>query len=266
MSEGARVDRGDAVLSARGVSRCFGGLTAVCDFDLDLFAGEIVGLIGPNGAGKTTVFNLLTGVYEPTRGNISVRGCDIGRMKPDGIAGLGVARTFQNIRLFRDMTVLENVKVGCQPRKRQSLLGALVRSKHFRAEEAAFEREALELLEMMGLSEVRGVQAGALAYGQQRRLEIARALAGRPKILLLDEPAAGANERESADLQALIREIRARFDLTILVIEHDMPFVMGLVARLLVLDHGETIACGTPEEVRAHPKVIEAYLGQEAAK
>jgi len=255
---------GVPVLAARALTKRFGGLTAVDHFELELQPGEIVGVIGPNGAGKTTVFNLLTGVYKPTEGSVSVSGVPTAKLKPDRVAALGIGRTFQNIRLFKDLTVLDNVKVGFQTRRRQSVLGAIFRSSAFRKEEREIEADALALLELMGLTALRDARAGGLAYGQQRRLEIARALAARPKVLLLDEPAAGTNDTESEALQKLIREIRQRYDLAILLIEHDMPFVMGLVSRLIVLDHGLTIARGTPEEIRANPHVIEAYLGQES--
>jgi branched-chain amino acid transport system ATP-binding protein len=250
------------VLEADALTKSFGGLTAVSTFSLELFAGEIVGLIGPNGAGKTTCFNLLTGVYVPDSGVIQISGRDVTGCRADRIIAQGVARTFQNIRLFRDMTVLENVKVGFHTRVKTGLLASVLRSGGFRREEAAIEAEALELLKLFGLEQHAHRLGRTLPYGGQRKLEIARALAARPKVLLLDEPAAGMNESESAALRELLLEVRERFALSVLLIEHDMPFVMGLAKRLLVLDHGVTIAAGTPEEIRASPAVIEAYLGK----
>jgi len=250
------------VLVARDLQKQFGGLTAVSNFSVTLFSGEIVGLIGPNGAGKTTIFNLLTGVYVPNAGSIELDGKSLLRLSPDRVTAQGVARTFQNIRLFREMTVLENVKVGFQPRLQSNLLSTLLRSRSFRDEELQIEAEAMALLTMLGLADKAGHISRNLPYGQQRKLEIARALATSPKLLLLDEPAAGMNDSESAGLQKLLTEIRERFKLTMLLIEHDMPFVMGLAGRLLVLDHGTVIATGTPSEIRSNPAVIEAYLGK----
>jgi len=254
---------GGSVLEARGLRKQFGGLTAVADFSVSLRKNEIVGVIGPNGAGKTTVFNLLTGVYVPDSGTIELDGVDLKQLPPHRVTASGVARTFQNIRLFKDMSVLENVKVGFEVRRKARLLSAVFRQQSFHKEEAMIEREARELLNLLGLAEQADNRSRNLPYGQQRKLEIARALATGPKVLLLDEPAAGMNESESAALRELLLKIRERFQLSILLIEHDMPFVMGLVSRLIVLDHGSIIAEGTPEEIRKNPAVIEAYLGKE---
>jgi branched-chain amino acid transport system ATP-binding protein len=251
------------ILRAASITKQFGGLTAVSDFSVTIAARERVGLIGPNGAGKTTVFNLLTGAYKPTSGEIAIGGTDTGPLKPDRIVALGVSRTFQNIRLFREMTVLENVMTGFQSRCRAGVFSAIVRSPKHREEERRIRTEALALLERMGLSDKTERISRTLPYGEQRKLEIARALAAQPQLLLLDEPAAGMNDSESDGLRKLLLAICEDFKIALLVIEHDMHFVMGLAQRLLVLDHGATIAQGTPAEIRAHPAVIEAYLGTE---
>jgi len=251
------------VLDVQDVSITFGGLKAVVDFSLSLPAGGLYGLIGPNGAGKTTAFNLLTGVYRPQTGSVSVNGVRVDGQKPFKIVHAGLARTFQNIRLFGELSVLDNVKLGAQMRREHGLWGTLLRTGSTVFSERSCEIRSRELLEVFGLSGRANEQAKNLPYGDQRRLEIARALATNPKVLLLDEPAAGMNPQEKIQLMDLIRFIRDRFKLAVLLIEHDMKLVMSICEQLTVLDHGETIAVGTPEQIRSNPKVIEAYLGEE---
>jgi branched-chain amino acid transport system ATP-binding protein len=249
------------LLAASAVQMTFGGLMALDNFSLNLAPGELHGLIGPNGAGKTTVFNLLTGFYRPTDGNIIFNGTPITGLPPQTIARLGIARTFQNIRLFQELTVLDNVLIPFHSRSRMQFWQAVLRSPRFQREERDFRQQAWELLDKLQLQDFAREKAGRLPYGQQRRLEIARALAAAPRLLLLDEPAAGLNPQETAALMALLQDLQQHHDLAILLIEHDMKFVMHLCQQLTVLDHGLIIAQGPPDLVRSHPRVIQAYLG-----
>ena len=251
------------VLDVRNLGIDFGGLTAVDSFNVTLGPTEICGLIGPNGAGKTTIFNLLTSVYQPTRGSILINGIDTKGMTTSKVTKLGIARTFQNIRLFGEMTALDNVKVGMHNQIKCSFLSSILRlPAYYKAEKKANEK-AMELLKFMGLEDVANVKAGSLPYGVQRRLEIVRALATNPSIILLDEPAAGMNPSETAELMHQIRRIRDTFHIAIFLIEHDMNLVMNVCEAIAVINYGRLIAKGTPEEIRSNPAVIEAYLGKE---
>ncbi|MGC9350152.1 MAG: ABC transporter ATP-binding protein [Anaerolineae bacterium] len=258
------VEARPVVLEVDDLTHFFGHLRAVHDFDLTLHHGELAGLIGPNGAGKTTVFNLITGVYDPSEGSIRYRGVEIVGLPSHEIIQMGIARTFQNIRLFSDLTVLDNVRIAYHPHAGYSLLDSVLHTRRYREKEAEMTERAQEFLAIFGLDSRQNEIAGGLPYGLQRRLEIARALAAQPELLILDEPAAGMNPQEIDELMELIHFIRDRFDLTVLLVEHRMRLVMNVCEWITVMDFGEVIARGVPDEVRANPQVVEAYLGRQA--
>lgn len=253
------------VLKINNLTRTFGGLKAVSNVNMEINDGELIGLIGPNGAGKTTIFNLLTGVYEPSEGEVVFLGKNTRRMQPYQVTQLGMARTFQNIRLFGDVTVLDNVRIAYHSHAKYGIISSILRLPSFGKGEREMTDMANDLLKIFKLDSKSNEKARNLPYGEQRRLEIARALATRPKLLLLDEPAAGMNPNETHELMDMIRWVRDNFKITILLIEHDMSLVMGVCERIYVLDYGQIIATGTPAEIKNNPRVIEAYLGEEVA-
>jgi len=250
-----------SILRTDNIIKRFGGLTAVSNLSVNLNKNEIVGLIGPNGAGKTTAFNMITGVYQPTEGSIFFDGKDITGLKPHAITKLGIARTFQNIRLFKDLTTIENVLIANHLRLKSGALQAVLKTPFYKKEEKHMYEKSVHLLEEVGLLDLMHEKSSNLPYGKQRKLEIARALATDPKVLLLDEPAAGMNPQESLELMSFIHDIRDKFDLSVLMIEHHMQVVMGVCETIYVLDYGAMIASGNPEEIQNNQKVIEAYLG-----
>ncbi|MCT4542604.1 MAG: ABC transporter ATP-binding protein [Vallitalea sp.] len=250
-----------ALLEVNQLTIEFGGLKAVDNFNITIDKSELIGLIGPNGAGKTTVFNMLTGVYKPTKGTITINGKNIIGLKPDQIVRVGAARTFQNIRLFKELSVIDNIKIAFQNYMKYSLSEGIFRLPIYWKEEKEIEEKAIELLNIFKMEGVKNEKAKNLPYGKQRKLEIARALATDPMILLLDEPAAGMNPQETLELMDTINFIKEKFDITILLIEHDMSLVMGICERLVVIDYGKIIAKGTPDEIKSNEKVIKAYLG-----
>ena len=252
----------EKILEVRDLGIDFGGLTAVNNLDMDIYKGEIYGLIGPNGAGKTTVFNMLTKVYQPTRGTIKIDDTDMAKLNPEQANKAGVARTFQNIRLFSNMSVLDNVKTGMHATTKYSLLSAVLRLPSYYAQEKETTQKAMDLLKIFGLDTFADTIASNLPYGAQRRLEIARALATNPKLLLLDEPAAGMNPQETEELMTMIRKIRDTFPISILLIEHDMKLVMGICERITVLNFGQVLAQGLPSEIQSNKEVIKAYIGE----
>jgi len=261
----AAIDTSVSTLSIEGLTKHFGGLRAVGGVSLTVQHGELAGLIGPNGAGKTTVFNMISGLYVPSAGDIRFQGVSTLGMEPFEVTQLGIARTFQNIRLFPNLSVLDNVRIAYHPHAGYGLFDAILRNKHFLAKERELTERAQDFLAIFRLEKIQNEQASSLPYGEQRRVEIARALASNPRLLLLDEPAAGMNPAEIVTLMELIHFIRDRFDLTILLIEHQMRVVMGICEYITVMDFGEVIARGTPKEIQGNAKVIEAYLGKGAA-